>query len=345
MHGAFTEHWIRIPQPGADRPSPNAYADGPIEPYYESDKSGPDAKVYQGMGEIVYATLSNDRHVLADGVAALDSALGGNTTRADARFLLGVANQQLGLTDDAIRALEQSVRADSSKPEPLRALAQAYQHAGRPPAEIYRLYERALRLQPALAWMRSEYADYLQAQGRTPDAIRAYRAALAEQPSLSVGWFNLGTTLLADNRARESAGAFLHAVALDPSLAQGVVTLVQARTRGTGVASVRRIAPPLPALPHTLQRAGAVQVVVDSLPGGAGLQFVGVASRGAVDIQLPDGSAVRSLIAAANGSVQWDLRTDGGVPVAGGLYRVRVRSINATGRPAQMQLLYVGVVR
>ncbi len=345
VHGAFTEHWIRIPQPGADRPSPKPYADGPIEPYYERDRSGSDAKVYQGMGEIVYATLSNDRRVLADGVAALDSALGGNTTRADAQFLLGVANQQLGLTDDAIRALEQSVRADSSKPEPLRALAQAYQHAGRPAAEIYRLYERALRLQPALAWMRSEYADYLQAQGRTPDAIRAYRAALAEQPSLSVGWFNLGTTLMADNRGRESAGAFRRAVALDPSLAQGVATLVQARSRAPGAVSVRRLASPLSALPLDLQHSGAVQVVVDSLPGGAGLQFVGAGSRAAVDIELPDGSAVRSLQTGANGTVQWNLRTDAGVPVAGGLYRVRVRSMNAGGRPAPMQLLYVGVVR
>ena len=41
---------------------------------------------------------------------SLDSALGRDSTRTDAHFLLGVANQQLGMTDGAIRALEQPVR-------------------------------------------------------------------------------------------------------------------------------------------------------------------------------------------------------------------------------------------
>ena len=344
VHGAFTEHWIRVPQPGSDRPSPKAYADGPIEPYFDRDRTGPDAKVYQGMGEIVYANLSNDRHVLADGVAALDSALGRDSARADAHFLLGVANQQLGMTDDAIRALERSVRIDSSRPEPLRALAQSYQRAGHAPAEIYRLYERALHLQPALAWMQSEYADYLQASGRAPDAIRAYRVALAEQPSLAVSWFNLGTVLMADNRQRESSDAFLHAVRLDPALAQGLLSLIRIRTSGPAVAGVRHLASPV-ALPLGAQRVGAVQVAIDSGAGGAGVRFVGVPPRGAVEILMPDGSPVRSLPTGAGESVRWDLLTDAGTPVSGGLYRVRVRGIGPSGRTAPTQLLYLGVVR
>lgn len=345
VHGAFTEHWIRVPQPGADRPSPKAYADGPIEPYFDRDRAGPDAKVYQGMGEIVYANLSNDRHVLADGVAALDSALGTNSTHADAHFLLGVANQQLGMTDDAIRALERSVRIDSSRPEPLRALAQSYQRAGRAPAEIYRLYERALRLQPALAWMRSEYADYLQAQGRAPDAIRAYRAALAEQPSLAVSWFNLGTVLVAENRQRESSDAFLHAVRLDPALAQGLSSLIRIRTSGVAVTSVQQLGAPIAPLPLGAQRAGAVRVAVDSGASGAGLRFIAVPSRGAVEILMPDGTPVRSLPTGAGDTVRWDLLTDAGSPVSGGLYRVRVRGMDASGRAAPTQLLYIGMVR
>ena len=344
VHGAFTEHWIRVPQPGADRPSPAAYADGPIEPYFDRDKTGTDAKIYQGMGEIVYANLSNDRHVLADGVAALDSALGRDSARADARFLLGVANQQLGMTDDAVRALEQSVRADSNKPEHLRALAQAYQQTGRAPSEIYRLYERALRLQPALAWVRSEYADYLHAQGRAPDAIRSYRAALVEQPSLAVSWFNLGTVLMATNRQEESSDAFRHAVRLDPALAQGLSSLVRMRTSGGAVTGVQPLASPVQ-LPFGVQRAGGVHVTVDAGANGAGLRFSAVPLRGAVEIVMPDGTPVRSLATGAGDTVRWDLLTNGGMPVSGGLYRVRVRGADAAGRAVPSQLLYVGVVR
>lgn len=348
VHGAFTEHWIRVPQPGADRPSPRAYVDGPIEPYFDRDRTGPEAKVYQGMGEIVYATLANDRHVLADGVAALDSALGTNANHADAHFLLGVANQQLGMTNEAIRALERSVRGDSSRPEPLRALAQAYRQAGRPPAEIYRLYMRALQLQPALAWMRSEYADYLQAEGRTSDAIRAYRTALVEQPSLAVSWFNLGTALLADDRQRESADAFMHAVRLDPAFARALSPLVGIQTAGALVSRVHVYALPITIAPLVAQHAGSVHVTVDSIAGGTGLQFVDVPSRGAVEILTPDGSPVRSLPTGSGGpggAVRWDLLNEAGVPVSGGLYRVRVRGLDASGRSVAGQLLYVGVVQ
>ena len=345
VHGAFTEHWIRVAQPGADRPSPKAYADGPIEPYFDHDKTGPEAKVYQGMGEIVYANLSNDRHVLADGVAALDSALGGDSARADAHFLLGVANQQLGLTDDAVRALERAVRIDSNKPEPLRALGQSYRRAGRPPAEIYRLYERALRLQPALAWIRSEYGDYLQAHGRARDAIREYRAAVLEQPSLAVSWFNLGTVLLADNRQRESSDAFQHAVRLDPALAQGLSTLVRIRMSGAGVAGVLLVPSTVAPFPLAARRTGSAYVVVDSGAGGAGLRFAGVSQRGTLEILMPDGTPVRALATGSSESVRWDLLTDAGVPVTGGLYRVRVHGMDRSGRPMPTQLLYIGVVR
>lgn len=47
---------------------------------------------------------------------------------------------------------------------------------------IDRLYQRALRLQPALADVRVDYGPFLQAQGRTEEALAAYEAALAEQP-------------------------------------------------------------------------------------------------------------------------------------------------------------------
>ncbi|MFL5607983.1 MAG: multiheme c-type cytochrome, partial [Gemmatimonadaceae bacterium] len=89
LHGAFTDHWIRVATPASDRPVARAYDGGPIDPYFERDRTGPEAKIYQGMGEVLYATLANDGRVLADGAAALDAALGTDSTRGDARFVLG----------------------------------------------------------------------------------------------------------------------------------------------------------------------------------------------------------------------------------------------------------------
>ena len=170
---------------------------------------------------------------MAAAAATLDKALGADTTRGEAHFLLGVAYAQLGKTADAIRALEQAVRIDSGRPDRLRALAQAYERAGRDPATIDRLYQRALSLQPALAWLRADYADYLQGHGRRDEAMTAYRAALAEQPSLSTGWFNLGAVLAESGQSRQSADAFRRAVDLDPSLGDALSRLFEVRAQGS----------------------------------------------------------------------------------------------------------------
>jgi len=206
-HGTFTDHWIRVVTPGAPPPTVARTANSPIEPFFDRDKTGPEAGIYQGMGGIVYATLATNTGALTAAAATLDKALGADTTRGEAHFLLGVADAQLGKTAEAIRALEQAVRIDSGRPDRLRALAQAYERAGRDSTTIDHLYQRALSLQPALAWLRADYADYLQGHGRPDEAIKGYRAALAEQPSLATGWFNLGAVLLESGQSRPSAEA------------------------------------------------------------------------------------------------------------------------------------------
>ncbi|MDQ6633727.1 MAG: cytochrome c3 family protein, partial [Gemmatimonadota bacterium] len=226
LHGAFTDHWIRIATPTSGRPVARAYVGGPIDPYFDRDRTGPEAKVYQGMGEVVYATLANDSRVLADGAAALDAALGTDTTRGDARFLLGVAYQSLDLTDLAIPSLERAVRIDSGRPDRLRALAGAYERAGRPAAVVEHLYQRALALQPALAWIRADYAGFLRRQGRRADAITNYRSALAEEPSLAAAWFDLGTLLVEEGKGRGASDAFRSAVRRDPSLSEALSPLL-----------------------------------------------------------------------------------------------------------------------
>lgn len=342
VHGAFTEHWIRVVSRDSARTAARAPNAGRIEPYYERDRIGPEARLYQGMGEVVFGTLANSSRAMGEAAAALRTALGKDTTHSQARFLLGVAYQQLGQTDDAIRALEASVRSDSSRPESLRALAQAYERAGRPAAAIEPLYRRALDLQPALAWIRAEYGDFLQAEGRRDDAERAYRLALTEQPGLAVTWFNLGTVLAAQGRLREAADAFQEAVHLNPSYAQALSPLFEIRTIGNAVSGVSGWESPAVRLPVRERGPGAFAVTV---AGAAGLEFLNVPTHGFVLILKPDGTLVRALATADATALRWDLMVDTRKPIAGGLYRAQVQGRDASGQPVPAQPVYFGVVR
>jgi tetratricopeptide (TPR) repeat protein len=278
-------------------------------------------------------------------VGALDSALGRDTTRGDARFLLGVAYQQLGRTDQAVRALELAVRIDSTRPDRLRALAQAYERSGRPPADIDHLYRRALGLQPASAWIRADYAGFLRDHGRREDAEQAYRAALAEQPNVAVAWFNLGTLLAEDRRLADASDAFAHAVHLDPSFGQALTQLLEINTTGNAVVGVRPLGSPLPALTVRERDPRAVQLTVSTEPGVAGVRFINVPADGLVQILKPDGTPVRALTTTDGRALAWDLLTDNRTPIAGGLYRAYVQGRDPAGRPLAPQLFYFGVVR
>jgi Tfp pilus assembly protein PilF len=342
-HGTFTDHWIRVVRPDAPPPTVERSGDSPITPFFERDRTGPEAGIYRGMGGIVYATLATNRSALATAAATLDSALGMDSTRGEAHFLLGVAYQQLGRTPEAVRALELAVRDDSARPDRLRALAQSYAHAGRDAATIERLYRRALSMQPALAWIRADYADWLESQGRPNDAVEAYRAALAEQPGLVPAWFGLGTTLAASDRRRESADAFQHAVDLDPSVAEALSRLFEVRTRGGTIASVRTLQSPLPTLPVRDRGPRAIQL--STADAGGGVRFFNVPPRSLVQIQRPDGTLIRVLTPVDGWSVDWNLTTDDSAAIAGGLYRAQITGRDPTGRPFTPQLLYFGVVR
>ncbi|MEP6731825.1 MAG: tetratricopeptide repeat protein [bacterium] len=345
-HGSFTEHWIRVASRAPTKPTAaTTFGNGLIEPFFERDKTGTEAEVYRGMGGILYATLNTNGGVLSEAAAALDRALGGDTTRGDANFLLGVAYQQLGKTDDAIRALEPAVRSDSNRPDRLRALAQEYERAGRAPADISHLYQRALAQQPALAWVRADYATWLQSQGMRTDAEKAYRAAVAEQPSLTTAWFNLGTLLAEEGKAGEATNAFRAAVHLDPSLAQALSPLIEVRTKGTVVTDVRGVASALTAATSQLMFPGAVQLTVASGNGSHGIAFLNVPPRASVRILKPDGTLVRALPASDGSPLNWDLLGDTGNPVGGGLYRAQILKRDASGRPSTQQFLYLGVVR
>jgi Tfp pilus assembly protein PilF len=343
-HGGFTDHWIRVVRAGSAQPTMHQSSSESIEPFYARDRTGSEADVYRGMGGVVYATLANDGRALSNAAAALDAALTGDTTRGDAHFLLGAAFQQLGRTGDAIRALEQSVHIDASHPERLRALAQSYERGGRPADTIETLYRRALTIQPALAWIRADHADFLRAHDRGSEARQEYRRALSEQPGLATAWFNLGTLLLEEGDTRGATEPFRKAVALDPSIAAALSALIAVRTRDSAVVAVTPMQTPLASLPVRERGPQAVRMTVGGT-GAPGVSFENLPPRGVVQILKPDGTPVRTLPTAGNLTVHWNLSTDSGQPVAGGLYRVQVQGRDATGRASPPKPLFIGIVR
>jgi tetratricopeptide (TPR) repeat protein len=344
-HGTFTEHWIRTIQAKAPARVMRSGA-SPIEPYFARDREGPLAARYRAMGGIVYASLATDRSTLDSAARELAAVLRDDRTSANAHFLLGVAEAGFARTDAAIAALERAVRLDSTRPEPLRALAQAMTRAGRKPAAIHALYQRALAAQPALAWIRAEYAQSLQHAGAADDAEREYRLALAEQPGLAETWFNLGTLLMERGRTEDAVQAFRRSVALDPAIDAAVASLLTVRTNGTKVVESRAAALPWTSLTTAPRRASRDTPLFVLTPGSdRSLRFSNAPINGYVLIAAPDGTLLLALPVGLAGTASWDLRTAERVPLPSGLYRADVQGRDLVGNPVPSQPLYFGIVQ
>jgi tetratricopeptide (TPR) repeat protein len=343
-HGTFTDHWIRVVRE-EDASGSRRGGRGPVEPYFERDRTGPEADLYRAMGEVVFATRSSDAALLRRATASLSEAIDGDTTRGDAHFLLGLGYQQLGAVERALPALRHALRENPEDPERLHAMAQTLERAGRAAEEIEPLYQRALEGQPALAWIRSSYADFLSGEGRIEDAEREYRTALAERPSLHVAAFNLGALLAGRGEREASTEVFQRAVRLDPSLAEALAPLFEVRTRADTVETVRSVGSPLSALPVRSRGPGAPSVTVaSSAPGATSLQIVNVPSSVSARILEPDGTLVRVLPPGSSSARVWDMSSQRGVPVPGGLYQVELRGQSRTGELAVLQI-WLGLVR
>lgn len=339
-HGAFTEHWIRVVRDSAP-PVVARTGDALIEPYFARDSAGPEAAIYAAMGGVVYATLATDARAMGRAATALDSALGSDRSRREALFLLGAASEQLGRTPQAIRALERALQVDSMRPDALRALAQAYIRDGRRAREIEPLYQRALEMQPALAWVRAEYADWLRNQGRPDNAHREYRAAIAEQPSLASAWFGLGLLFSSRNQTDSAVRAFTESVRLDASLAEGLAPLLEVTTDGKKVSSVR-------ALPVSVAAAAPVHpsgAGVALVPNGVTLSMSNVPARGFVLVSKPDGTLVCAIPTGEGGTVSWDFAIAPGSLLAEGLYRLRTQSRDPAGQLVSSPSRMMAVLR
>ncbi len=337
-HGTFTEHWIRVIRDRASVMTRTA-SEAPIEPFFERDRTGDDGAIYRGMGTIVYGTLATNAAALREGAADLRAALGNDSTRAHAWFLLGVAEDQTGQSVDALAALERAVRIDSTRPDALRAVAHTMHLTGADPKRVDALYRRALAIQPALAWIRAEYADVLWAQGRTSDADDEYRAAIAEQPGSAIPHFDRGLLNLALARQGTAERSLGEAVRLDPTLAQALTALLDVHGDST-IQTVRVLDTPLPTV--LVRDRGPRATRITSAVDGRSAVFLNVPAGALVQIFSPDGTLLRSLRMGSGLILPWDMRTTAGRPIAGGLYRARMQPRGgASPNPSQTFLFSV----
>jgi len=213
-----------------------------------------------------------------------------------------------------------------TRPDVLRALAQAKVRQG-DTDDARALYERALTMQPALAWMRAEYADVLQQQGALDDAVREYRVALREQPSLASASFNLGLALIAQQQTAAASAALLDAVRLEPAYASALDALLVVKTSGKKVKQLSALPSPVSAV-RTAPRLPMMFGVRASAP--AQVAFVNTPPNGYVLVYSPYGALLLAVPTNAGGTVLWDGRSGEGRVLAPGLYRAEVQARGMT---------------
>lgn len=333
-HGTFSDHWIRVPSRDSARAAKSAVA---IEPYYARDRSGPESALYTAMGKVVFASLSGSGDMFDEAATELTPLLANDRAYPQGHFLLGVAHQARGRQKEAAAALERAIELGDTRPDVLRALAQAKVRQG-DTDDARALYERALASQPALAWMRAEYADVLQQEGALSDAGREYRAALREQPSLASASFNLGLALLAQQQTAPASAALLDAVRLEPDYASALEALLVVKTNGKKVAQLSALPSPVSAV-RTAPRLPMLFGVQASAP--AQVAFVNTPPNGYVLVYSPDGALLLAVPTNAGGTVTWDVRGGEGRVLAPGLYRAVVQ---ARGMSAPLPTQWFAIV-
>ena len=224
-HASFTDHWIRVVGDVPEVAPLLDIGDEPLVPYFEEDEGGRTARRYRGVAYIVYGLRNSSEGAYQRGIELLEDALSEDPDHGNAQFMLGYAHMQAGELEAAVPALEKAVQLNPDIPERLNALARVYEQLGRAPAEVTRLYRRALTVQPDLADVRVNYGRFLQESGDLQAAIEAYRAAAQEKPWLAIAHYNLGSSHLQRGELAAAETALQQAVKLRPDYAEALGNL------------------------------------------------------------------------------------------------------------------------
>ncbi|MEL6615256.1 MAG: tetratricopeptide repeat protein [Bacteroidota bacterium] len=218
-HSSFTDHLVRVVD-GEIEGVATASGDG-LRPVFARDE---DDAVAQGMAYVLLGQTEGSRETLASGADRLREALERAPEAGEAQFLLGFALLKLNKPTDAIEPLRAAV-AVQANPERLNALAEAYERAGQASGDPAALYQQALQIQPAAAGIRVNYGRFLEAQGRTEEALRTYQQALGAEPWNGLAHYNLGTLLARQGDAPGAVARLREAVRLIPTHGDALTNL------------------------------------------------------------------------------------------------------------------------
>ena len=156
---------------------------------------------------------------------------------------LGIALQERGKLDEAVRHYERAVLLAPTQSIPLSRLGTALAKQGRLDEAVAR-YEAALRGDPNCAEAHNNLGAALTSMGRPDEAITHCRKALRIDPRSSDAHYNLGNALTAAGRAAKAIEAYHHALRVNPDFAKAhdvLATALAARgNSGEAVAHYRR---------------------------------------------------------------------------------------------------------
>jgi Tfp pilus assembly protein PilF len=197
-HSAFTDHFIRVVREESEMQPQTAGDHDLLTAYFERDgRPSDESRIYEGMAYITRGYQGGFPEVVERGIALLDKAFADGLSSSEALYLHGYAQLTLGRPAEAIPSLEKAVRLEPGKVERLNALAQAYEKTGgRTRDRIEQLYREALRIQPVMADIRTNYGKFLQSNGRFDEARREYEQVVRDESWNANGWYNLGTLAL-----------------------------------------------------------------------------------------------------------------------------------------------------
>lgn len=139
--------------------------------------------------------------------------------RADVQYLLGTIRIQLGRVEDAVAALELSIRAKPNYAIAHNNLGQALRDLNRLP-EAVSAFERAVQLDPNLGEAHYNLGGAYEAAGQLDEAVAAYRAARRMLPHAAAVANNLGMALFALGDMDAAAESLIDGLKLDAGLAE-----------------------------------------------------------------------------------------------------------------------------